>query len=184
MGLPRKSRPPRKLNRDELWDYALHSLGQRAQSSSELRQKLARRAESPADIGPTMDRLREYGFADDQAFSEAFASSRLNGRGLGSQRVLRDLAAKRVPKSVATEVVARTYAETSEPDLIDKYLSRKYRGKNLRELFADQKRVAQAFRRLRMAGFSSAASLAALRKHASGAVEDWPEPDEDSGDLP
>jgi len=182
VAVPNKTRRPRKLNRDQLWDYALRSLGQRAQSASELRQKLARRAECPDDVTMTMDRLREYGFADDRAFSEAFASSRLNNQSFGSQRVLRDLAAKRVSNTVAAEVVAHTYAETSEPELIDQYLARKYRGKDLREVLADQKRVAQAFRRLRMAGFSAAATLTALRKHASPPPEAWPEPDEDIAD--
>ena len=179
MGQLRKSGTPRKLDRDQLWEYALRSLGKRAQSSSELRQKLARRSESPGDVADTMDRLREYGFADDKAFSEAFASSRLNNQTFGRQRVLRDLAAKRVPKTVAVEAVSRTYAETSEAELIDKYLGRKYRGKNLRELFSDEKRLAQAFRRLRMAGFTAGAAMTALKKHAAGAVEEWPEPDED-----
>jgi regulatory protein len=180
MGEPRR---PRKLDRDQLWDYALRSLGQRAQSASELRQKLARRAESPGDIGPTMDRLREYGFANDETFSEAFAATRLNNQGFGSQRVLRDLAAKRVAKTVAADAVARAYADTSETELIERFLTRKYRGKDLREFFADQKRLMQAFRRLRMAGFTAAGSMNALRKHARGTVDEWPEPDEDLGDA-
>jgi regulatory protein len=168
----------RKLDREQLWNYALRSLGQREHSVSELRQKLARRAASPAEVDETMARLQESGLTDDKRFAEAFASSRLLDRGFGRQRVLRDLKAKRVSNTDAATAVDQTYADTDEASLIDAFLQRKYRGKDLRLFLTEQKNLANVFRRLRLAGFGAASSLAALKRHSASA-EDLPEPEED-----
>jgi regulatory protein len=174
MGLRSK---PAKLDRDALWEYALRTLGRRAQSASEVRQKLARRAANPADVTEVMTRLREYGFADDQKFSENFASFRLQNQGFGQQRVIRDLRSKRVPEATAKQAVQSAYSGTDEAQLIDSFLARKYRGKDLREFLKEPKNLNSAYRRLRMAGFSSAATLKTLRRFTDSA-EEWDESEE------
>lgn len=174
-------KPSRKLNRDQLWDYALRSLGQREHSVSELRQKLSRRAESPSDVNETVTRLLESGLTDDRRFAETYASTRLAGQGFGRQRVLGDLRGKRVSESVASEAVARAYSETDDASLIEAFLERKYRGKDLKVFLGEQKNLASAFRRLRLAGFGTSAVLTALKRH-SAAAEDLPEPEDDSGE--
>ena len=174
------SRKPKILSPDELWDYSLRLLAQRPYSVAELKTKLARRSESPSVIADTLAKLQEYGMADDKRFSEAFASSRLQNDGFGRARVLRDLRAKRVPRSVAEKAVAKTFEKTEEKQLASHFLARKYRNKDLGELLKDQKQFASAYRKLRLAGFSSSVSLSLLKEHASGITE-WmePEPDED-----
>lgn len=172
------TRKPKKLDAEGLWNYALRALGQRAHSANELKSKLFRRAGNPEDVAAAMAKLREYGFADDTKFSEAFAASRLQNQGFGRFRVLRDLRSKRVASSIAETVVGKTFANTDEQDLIQKYLDRKYRGKNLAEFFKEEKNLANAYRRLRTAGFSSSGSLAVLNRHARG-LELWEEPEEE-----
>ena len=163
---------PKKLDLDGLWEYALRALGQRAHSSNELRQKLMRRAASPADVSVTMDKLKEYGMTDDRKFSEAFALSRLQNRGFGQFRVLRELRSKRVAEAVAKPAIEKAYSGKNEQELIEDFLARKYRGKDLREFLQDQKNLAGVYRRLRTAGFSSPGAFAALKKHA-GELEEW-----------
>lgn len=118
--------------------------------------------------------------ADDEKFSEAFASSRLQNDGFGRARVLRDLQAKRVPRPVAEKAVAKTFEQTEERQLAAQFLLRKYRNKDLAELLKEQKQFAGAYRKLRLAGFSSSVSLSLLKEYANGTAE-WvdPEPDED-----
>lgn len=171
---------PRKYNAEALWSYALRALGQRSHSAHELRQKLAFRAETPAILQEVLEKLRDYGFADDTAFSETFATSRLNNQGFGKQRVLRDLQAKRVPPAVAGAAVERTFAGTDETDLVVQFLQRKYRGKDLATFLKEEKNLASAFRRLRTAGFSTRVSLAVLKERASR-TEDWDPPEEEPG---
>ncbi|HWF45449.1 MAG TPA: RecX family transcriptional regulator [Bryobacteraceae bacterium] len=163
---------PKKYDAEALWSYALRALGQRAHSTHELRQKLALRAENAGVLQDVLKKLREYGLADDAAFSEAFASSRLNNQGFGKQRVLRDLQAKRVASGVAGQAVERTFAGTDEKELAIQFLRRKYRGKDLAAFLKEEKNFAAAFRRLRTAGFSTRVSLDVLKEHAARS-EDW-----------
>lgn len=163
---------PKKLDGGGLWEYALRVLGQRAHSANELRQKLSKRSESVADVAAVMGKLREYGLADDRKFSEAFASSRLQNRGFGRFRVLRDLRSKRVSGNVAEAAVQKTFAGTDEAELIQRFLDRRYRGKKLEEFLKEEKNLASVYRRLRTAGFSSGNSLSILKRYAQK-VEDW-----------
>jgi len=120
--------------------------------------------------------------ADDEKFSEAFASSRLQNDGFGRARVLRDLRAKRVPSSIAEKAVTKTFEKTEESELALQFLNRKYRNKDLSALLKDQKQFASAYRKLRVAGFGSAVSLSLLKRYANEAAE-WiePEPEGDEG---
>ncbi|MBV9304246.1 MAG: regulatory protein RecX [Acidobacteriaceae bacterium] len=163
---------PKKLSGEDLWDYALRLLGKRAYSAGELKQKLALRSESPRDLAEVMSKLRQYGFADDTKFSEAFASSRLQREGFGRFRVLRDLRSKRVAGTVAEAAVEKTFAGTDESGLIQRFLDRKYRGKNLSEFLKEEKNLAAVYRRLRTAGFSGTNSLSVLKRYTRRA-EEW-----------
>src|SRR6185295_12819948 len=87
---------PRPLERDALFQYALKSLGARAQSTGELRQRLLRRAVVTEDVEEILTRLKDDGYLDDRRFAEAFASSRLANDRFGSTRVIQDLRQRRV----------------------------------------------------------------------------------------
>jgi regulatory protein len=165
------------LDENSLWEYALRVLSQRAHSSGEIRQKLFKRADSSATLNAVMTKLREYSLADDHKFSEAFASARLQNSGFGRFRVLQDLRAKRVAPAVAEGAVNRVFAGTDEQQLIDQFLSRKYRAVDLRQFLQEDKNLASAYRRLRTAGFSNGGSWAALKRYSRRA-EDWSEPEE------
>jgi hypothetical protein len=56
-----------------------------------------------------------------------------------------------------------------ETGLIENLLSRKYRGKNLGELLREPKNLASAYRKLRVAGFSSGNSIGVLKRYAAEA---------------
>lgn len=168
---------PKKLDADGLWEYALRILGQRAHSTGELRQKLLRRAISTADVNAAMAKLRDYELTNDRKFSEAFASARLQNQGFGKFRVLRELRARKVSATVAESAVEKTFAGADELGLIERFLDRKYRGKNLPEFLKEEKNLASAYRRLRTAGFSSSGALSVLKRYA-GSMEEWSEPED------
>ncbi len=157
----------KKLDRENLWAYALKSVGQRAQTSSEVRVKLRRRAAEPDDVEATLAKLKEYGFLDDRRFAETYAESRLSNQGFGSGRALRDLQARRVAPAVAEQSVQKVYAEQDEVALIEAYIRRKYRTASRETLFAEDKDMASAFRRLRVAGFSTGNVVKVLKRFAS-----------------
>lgn len=178
MPQPRKARgKPKRLDADQLWNYALNSLSRRAQSQAELRRKLIQRAQSSADVPAVLAKLAEYQITDDSKFSESFAASRLQTRKLGQLRVMRDLRAKQVPEAIAAAAIQQTYADTSEPQLITEYLNRKYRNTNLREFLKDPKNFASVYRRLRVAGFRSNSAIDAL-KNLTALPAEWADPEE------
>jgi regulatory protein len=170
--------PPRVLDADKLWDYALKALGGRALSAGEVRDRLRRRAANTQDVDAVMSRLREYGVLDDKQMAESYATARLENRGFGQQRVLRDLQQRRVAPALARTAVEQAFAGTDETALIEAFLARKYRGKNLGEYLTEKKHLASVFRRLRYAGFKSGPSIAVLKRYASQA-EELPEDEDD-----
>jgi regulatory protein len=160
-------RTPRRLDSEALFEYALRSLSARAQSIGELRQKLQRRAENSADVPPVLARLKESGYLDDRRYAESLASSRLENQGLGKARVLNDLRKRRIAPAVAEKAVSEAYKETDEIKLIEDYLRRKYRNTAFDQFLADPKNLAAAYRRLRMAGFSSGNCVRVLKRFAA-----------------
>lgn len=156
----------KKLDTSKLWDYALRSLGHRAQTSGEIRVKLRARAERVEDVDTTLTKLKEYGLLNDTRFAETFAVSRLENRGFGKARALRDLRQRRVAPAVAEKAVESAYAESDETALIEEYVRRKYRGAARETLFQEEKAIASAFRRLRLAGFSAGKIVQVLKRFA------------------
>jgi regulatory protein len=163
---------PGKRDAEDLWNYALRVLGRRAHSVHELKEKLARVAKSTQDLEATLAKLREYRLADDRKFSEAFATARLQNQGFGRFRVLRDLQSKRVASATARNAVENAFSGIDEEELVQQFLRRKYRAKDLSQWLLIEKNLAAAYRRLRSAGFTSKASLAVLRRYTRR-VEEW-----------
>ncbi len=160
-------RQPQPLDREKLLNVALRALGGRAHSAGELRDKLRRRAQSDEDVDTVLAKLKEAGYLNDQRFAENYASARLQNQGLGKMRVLRDLRQRRVAPKLAEQVTEKTYEQTDEANLIEEFLRRKFRGKDLKAYLSEEKNLAGAFRRLRYAGFSAGQSIRVLKRFAA-----------------
>ena len=173
------ARAAKPLKLEGLLIYAARSLGSRAQTISEVREKLKRRAERPEDVDEVLTRLKQGGYLNDQRFAESFTTWRRENDGFGKGRVMRDLMNRRVAPGLAKETVEKAYQEVDEIAMIEKFLERKFRGKDLGTLLAEEKYLASAFRRLRGAGFSSGNSIRVLKRYAAEAerleeMEDGP----------
>jgi regulatory protein len=165
------NRLPKKLDSEALWGYSLRALGARGLATGELRSKLQRRAENPADVDAVILRLKEYGYLDDRKFAESFATARLETEGFGRQRVLRDLRQRRVPVPLAEGAVGKAYDSVDEVALIDDYLRRKFRHVDLRNVLRDPAKLAAAYRKLRYAGFSGGNVIRVLKRYSAQADE-------------
>ncbi|HVW85874.1 MAG TPA: regulatory protein RecX [Bryobacteraceae bacterium] len=167
----------RKLASEELYNYAVRYLSQRSASSEELKGKLRPRAATPADVDAAIARLKDVGYLDDRKFAESFASGRVENLGFGRMRVLTDLRARRVSGKLAEKAVERAFEGKAEAELIDAFIERRLPSLRNRERIEGDRELARAYRRLRRAGFTSGAVLAALRRLAA-----HPESIEDPGD--
>jgi regulatory protein len=157
------------LNNEGLFEYALKTLGGRAMSTGELREKLKRKAERVADVDGVIAKLKDYGYLNDKQYAELYASRRLENEGFGKARVLSDLRSKRVAPAVAERAVQQTFASTDEVELIKQFLARKYRRTPLAEVLAETKGLASAYRKLRGAGFTHGNSMKVLKEHGKDA---------------
>ncbi len=167
MNPDRTRRAPRRLDAEGLWIYAQRALGVRALSAGELRQKLLARAEREEDVAPTLTRLKEYGYINDQKLAEAYSAARLENQGFGKQRVVSDLRKKRIAPHVASKAVEEAYRGSDELELIENYLRRKFRGKELNVFLSEPRNMAGAYRRLRTAGFSGGNAIRVLKRFAA-----------------
>jgi len=152
-------------------NYAVRLLGGRGYSMGELREKMRPRAEQPESIDAVLARLKEAGYVDDRKFAENYAATRLENQGFGKMRVLSDLRRRRVAPKLAEQVTERTFQATDETELVEAFLKRKFRGKQLSQFLKDPKNLAAAYRRLRYAGFSSGGSIGVLKRYANQAEE-------------
>lgn len=159
-------KPKQKLAAQELFEFAVRSLGRRAQSSAELRQKLRERAAEEASIEEVLARLTEYRYLDDKRFAENYAASRLENERFGRARTLNDLRGRRVGGQIADAAVEHTYKETDETALVEAYIRKKFRAANRETLFKEDKDLAGAYRRLLRAGFRSAVIVPVLKRFA------------------
>jgi len=160
------TRAPKKLDEQALFDYGVRLLGGAAHSSGEIRERLRRKAASMKDVDLVVARLKDLGYLNDRKFADAWAASRLENEGHGRTRVLRDLRQRRVAPNVAENAVRKAYSDTDETALIEQFLARRFRGRDLPAYLAEEKNLANAFRRLRYAGFSAGASIRVLKRFA------------------
>ena len=173
-------RKPKQLDAQGLLNYAAQLLGTHALSSSEVRVKLKLRAENPEDIEPAITKLKDLGYLNDTKFAASYANWRRDNQGFGKMRVMRDLMTRRVASAVAEKAVGEAFQGADEVTMIEAYLERKYRGRNLGVLLGEEKQLASAFRRLRTAGFSTGNSIRVLKRYAAQAeeLESLDEPEE------
>lgn len=176
-----RERDIRTLDADELWKYALKLLSGRAYSSGEFREKLKRRAARETDVDTTIARLKDLGYLNDQRFAESFAAARLAGEKFGKTRVLRDLRQRRVAPSLAERTVRKVYQDVDEQALIEDWIRRKYRTAPREGLFAEEKDLAAAYRKLARAGFRTGEIVRALKRFAKdpGLLDGFEPPEED-----
>ena len=160
---------------------ALVLLSGRALSVSELKEKLRRRAAQPSDIDDVILKLKDAGYLNDGRLAETFAAARIENQAFGRMRVLRDLRGRRVAPAVAEKAVADAFREVDEIALIERFLARKYRGKDLGALLKEERELASAYRKLRGAGFGMSNAIKVLKRYAAQAelLEDAPEDSED-----
>jgi regulatory protein len=160
---------PKPLDENGLLAFAAQALSARALSIGELREKLKRRAAEPSDVEIVLARLKESGYLNDRRFADSYASWRRDDGGFGKTRVLRDLMARRVAPAVAKQAAEAAYQGADEIAMIEKFLERKYRGKDLGALLQEEKHLASAYRRLRTSGFSTGNSVRVLKRYAAQA---------------
>ena len=116
--------------RKRTFERAVKLLAAKPRSVAELRQRLLQsRTTDVSTVELVIQRLREYGYLDDERFAFSYASLKIKQRPIGRRRLEQDLKFKKVDKQVADEALELVYTETSEDDLIDRAIEKRLRVK-------------------------------------------------------
>jgi regulatory protein len=103
-------------------------LAAKSRSVAELRERLLRGKNTNSEVVETViERLREYGYLNDERFAFSYASYKVKQRPLGRRRLERDLKFKKVDSAVASEALEMVFAETPEEQLIDQAIAKRLR---------------------------------------------------------
>lgn len=113
--------------RARAFQRAVKLLAAKPRTIAELRERLSERTANKAIVEIVIDRLREYGYLDDERYALSYASSKLRQQPIGRRRLKQNLAMKQVDRTVADGVLNQVFAETSEEDLIDQAVAKRNR---------------------------------------------------------
>ncbi len=102
-------------------------LARRPYSVAEMRRALEKKFPGNQQVQEAITRLRELGYLDDRKFAEQTAHSLAQNRAFGPHRIRRELKARLVDYKYVDPAVEHTFAETSEPDLLQRALEKKVR---------------------------------------------------------
>jgi regulatory protein len=115
---------------------ALHFLGYRARSRSEVRERLRRYGYGEETVRAVIGRLEELGYLDDEEFARTVV--REKARRYGPRRVSADLRRSGVDTELAQGIVEEEFAERSEVEAARSAAARRY---NRRGSDAEARRV-------------------------------------------
>jgi len=114
--------------RARVFQRAAKLLAAKQRSVEELREKLSTtRGATKAMVDEAIERLREYGYLDDEKFAQSYASLRLRERPIGRRRLQRDLWLKKVDKQTVESALDEVFESTPEQDLIDRAIAKRVR---------------------------------------------------------
>lgn len=152
----RRERPPRVIDQEKARGRALQRavklLAAKPRSVEELRERLLEKQwADEAAVDYALDKLKEYGYLDDERFAFGFASYRVRQKPVGRQRLARDLQTKKVSKETADAALELVYQETPEEELIARAIEKRIR---LRGRPATRQETKSLYDHLQRLGFS------------------------------
>ena len=112
--------------RARTFERAAKLLAAKPRSIAELRERLLQgRGVTKAVVETVIERLREYGYLDDEKFAQGYAANRVQQRPIGRQRLQRDLWLKKVDKATADAALDQVFEATPEEELIDRAIAKR-----------------------------------------------------------
>jgi regulatory protein len=114
--------------RERVAAAAFKLLAARPRSESQLRERLLSKPwVDPEAVEQCIERLKEMGYIDDQAFARNYACARVGIKPVGRARVFRELAGKQVSRGLIDETLSLVFDEAGEEILIDNAIQKRIR---------------------------------------------------------
>ena len=173
-----ETRPARPVDaakaRERTVQRAVKLLAAKPRSVGELRERLLEKAWTNAEaVEYALDKLKGYGYLDDEQFALSFAQSRVRQKPVGRQRLARDLQTKQLDRETAERALEKVYEETPEESLIEEAIAKRVR---LRGRPSTRQETKSLFDHLLRRGFSYDLIIRKVREATSGDLDEDEEP--------
>lgn len=86
-------------------EAAMQLLSYRSRAERELRSRLRRKGYSDLAVDRAIERVREWGYLNDEAFAEQWVNSRMRGKPRGARLLRQELRQKGIDREVADQVI-------------------------------------------------------------------------------
>jgi len=139
-----ESQPSTPLTPDQVrrrtFQHAVKLLSAKSRSIAELRERLLERPQTNQEtVAAVIERLREYGYLDDERYALGYASVKIRQRSIGRARLERELLFKKVSSEVAAAALDQVFTETSEAELLARAIEKRVRLRGKPKTRADAK---------------------------------------------
>jgi regulatory protein len=156
-------------NARDAYVAGLTLLARRELSEAQVRQRLARRGFSPAEVDAAVQRLKTERALDDARVAEAIARTEVHVRRRGRLQADRRIRSAGISATIARAALDQTYAEIDADALLTAALARRLQGD---DQIADRREFGRLYRYLIGQGFEPDRVLAALRARSRKAPGD------------
>jgi regulatory protein len=136
---------PREINpekaRAKTFDRAVNLLTYKARSVKELRERLLEKTWTNEQIvDEVIEKLKFYGYVNDDVFAKNLASSKLRQKPMGKRLLQQKLSLKKLDKETVETAMEKAFDETPEDELIDLSIAKRLRLKGKPETREDSKK--------------------------------------------
>ena len=141
----------REKARRRTMDRAVRLLAAKPRPLAELRERLLEKSWTDAEIvDAVIEKLREYGYVDDEKFARDLAASKLRQKPLGRRKLEQILTQKKLGQDEIDAAVEAAYAAATESELIDDAIARRVA---TRGIPADRRELNRLYAHLMGRGF-------------------------------
>lgn len=131
---PEKARP-------KTFDRAVNLLTYKPRSINELRERLLEKDWTNEEIvDEVIEKLKFYGYLNDETFAKSFASAKLREKPIGKRLLQQKLSQKKLDKETISNAIEQTFEETDEAEIIDRAIAKRLRLKGKPETREDTKK--------------------------------------------
>jgi SOS response regulatory protein OraA/RecX len=139
-----QEREPRPVDaeraREKTMQRAVKLLAAKPRSVEELRERLLEKKWTNEEtVAAVLEKLKEYGYLNDERFAFGYASFQVRQKPVGRTRLQRALSLKKVDRETAEEAINLVFEETPEEDLIDRAIEKRVRLRGRPETRAETK---------------------------------------------
>jgi len=124
------------------FDRAVNLLTFKPRSEAELRKRLLEKPWTDAGIvDEVIEKLKRYGYVDDDDYARGLAASKLRQKPLGRYRLEQELKRKQLDSETIEKALDNAFEDAPEEELIDRAIEKRISTKGMPETYPDKKKL-------------------------------------------